>query len=106
MRVLPGLLRRNQHRRPPDGATREENRAAVSLARGDEAAPCCVHEHEFPKGTTTVPLDGAARGCGRTRVLARGAMAAPSPSPSCARAVVVLSLPAAVYARRKEEKGT
>ena len=33
-----------------------------------------------PKGTTVVPLDGAARGSGRTRASARGATAEP-PSP-------------------------
>ena len=33
-----------------------------------------------PKGTTVVPLDGAARGSGRTRAPARGATAEP-PSP-------------------------
>jgi hypothetical protein len=35
-----------------------------------------------PKGTITVPLDGAARGSSRTRAPARGAVAAPPP-PVC-----------------------
>jgi hypothetical protein len=34
------------------------------------------------KGTITVPLDGAARGSGRTRAPARGAVAAPPPPSS------------------------
>jgi hypothetical protein len=59
-------------------ATAQEDN--LSRRGGEVSPPRSLHLGLGPKGTTTMPLDGAARGYGRTRVPARGTAVAPPPS--------------------------
>ena len=72
--------------------------------RGGRSAAHDIRLGLEPKGTTMVPLDGATRGSGRTRVPVRGAMAEPpSPRRVCCElsAVLCRSLD---WERKGEEK--
>ena len=65
---------------PPPGIAWTPRGKSTSAVGSGEVLPHDLRLRLGPKGTTVVPLDGAARSSGRTRAPARGVMAEP-PSP-------------------------